>query len=432
MASNPQLTSPPVRVRVEAGDSDSFDRSFTDSFRIGRGSECEVCLEADVVSRVHVEVAFESEQWWVRDLGSTNGTYVDGSRIQRVSLDKELRLQIARDGPVLCLTVEIRVAVPDTDVTAKSSHPEGSMEHYVRHYLGTGESAAPAGDHTMMIRRAFATVQTKQRRKYTLAVAAALGLVGLLMTYAAFQRFQLDAGDVARRKMTKELEGLRQAASAVFDEMKTLDLQIAQLKSVVEAAEQVQLRDQLQRLEDSRRRMATRYDGYIEELGTYRKLNDDEKVVYKMARVFNESEFGMPAGFVNSVRDSIQNYWQGPAGRRRFAQAVQLAQREGYVSNIVKTMQEHGLPAQFFYLALQESDFNIKAVGPPTRWGRAKGMWQFIPATALRYGLDAGPYADNKTVDPQDERHDWRSRRKRRLAIFRLSTARLPRRLDCW
>jgi len=237
-------------------------------------------------------------------------------------------------------------------------------------------------------------------------VAAALGVVGLLMTYAAFQRFQLDAGDAARRKMTKELEGLRQAASAVFDEMKTLDLQIAQLKSVVEAAEQVQLRDQLQRLEDSRQRMATRYDGYVEELGTYRKLNDNEKVVYKMARVFNESEFGMPAGFVNSVRDSIQNYWQGPAGRRRFAQAVQLAQREGYVSLIVKTMQEHGLPAQFFYLALQESDFNIKAVGPPTRWGRAKGMWQFIPTTALRYWLDAGPYADNKTVDPQDERHD--------------------------
>jgi soluble lytic murein transglycosylase-like protein len=70
-------------------------------------------------------------------------------------------------------------------------------------------------------------------------------------------------------------------------------------------------------------------------------------------------------------------------------------------------MAEYGLPPQFYYLALQESDFNVHAIGPLTRWGRAKGLWQFIPSTALQYGLDPGPMSNDPLVDWQDERHDF-------------------------
>jgi soluble lytic murein transglycosylase-like protein len=73
---------------------------------------------------------------------------------------------------------------------------------------------------------------------------------------------------------------------------------------------------------------------------------------------------------------------------------------------IVKTLRAHGLPPELFYLALQESRFDPAAVGPRTRWGIAKGMWQFIPKTARRYGLELGPRVDQRVTDPQDERHD--------------------------
>ena len=43
------------------------------------------------------------------------------------------------------------------------------------------------------------------------------------------------------------------------------------------------------------------------------------------------------------------------------------------------------LPPQYFYLAMQESDFIPNRSGPPTRLGFAKGMWQFIPETGKRY-----------------------------------------------
>ncbi|MDL1892470.1 lytic transglycosylase domain-containing protein, partial [Sphingobacteriales bacterium CHB3] len=60
----------------------------------------------------------------------------------------------------------------------------------------------------------------------------------------------------------------------------------------------------------------------------------------------------------------------------------------------------------YFYLGLQESDFIREQVGPQTRFGVAKGMWQFIATTAQEYGLKVGPLAALAKFDPADERHD--------------------------
>jgi pSer/pThr/pTyr-binding forkhead associated (FHA) protein len=50
---------------------------------IGRGSDCQIRLDDDYSSTRHARL-FQSEgQWWVEDLGSTNGTYLDGQRVTR-------------------------------------------------------------------------------------------------------------------------------------------------------------------------------------------------------------------------------------------------------------------------------------------------------------------------------------------------------------
>jgi membrane-bound lytic murein transglycosylase D len=79
----------------------------------------------------------------------------------------------------------------------------------------------------------------------------------------------------------------------------------------------------------------------------------------------------------------------------------------GYPKKIVAEFQKQNLPAQFFYLAMQESDFDELAVGRTTRWGIAKGMWQFIPETGTRFGLKIGPLSGFRRADPVDERHNW-------------------------
>jgi pSer/pThr/pTyr-binding forkhead associated (FHA) protein len=48
---------------------------------VGRGSDAAIRLDDDYVSTRHARVAASGDQWYVEDLGSTNGTYVGAARI---------------------------------------------------------------------------------------------------------------------------------------------------------------------------------------------------------------------------------------------------------------------------------------------------------------------------------------------------------------
>jgi hypothetical protein len=48
---------------------------------IGRGTDAAIRLDDDYVSTRHARIASSGDQWFVEDLGSTNGTYVGTARI---------------------------------------------------------------------------------------------------------------------------------------------------------------------------------------------------------------------------------------------------------------------------------------------------------------------------------------------------------------
>ena len=48
---------------------------------IGRGSDAAIRLDDDYVSTRHARIAASGDQWFVEDLGSTNGTYIGTARI---------------------------------------------------------------------------------------------------------------------------------------------------------------------------------------------------------------------------------------------------------------------------------------------------------------------------------------------------------------
>jgi len=53
-----------------------------DVFRVGKSDENDLALSDQAVSRVHFEIVRAPKGWLVRDLGSTNGTFLDGAEIQ--------------------------------------------------------------------------------------------------------------------------------------------------------------------------------------------------------------------------------------------------------------------------------------------------------------------------------------------------------------
>ncbi len=58
----------------------------SDEVVLGRGSDCDVQIDRDSVSRRHARVYRENNQWMAEDLESTNGTYVNDVPIQRSPL----------------------------------------------------------------------------------------------------------------------------------------------------------------------------------------------------------------------------------------------------------------------------------------------------------------------------------------------------------
>lgn len=91
-------------------------RLSDDGITIGRSTECDVSLDDYTVSRNHARIRFEDGRFYLYDLGSANGTFVNGERV----LKHELR---DRDETTIGETSFIfkEVATPD-DMTADARH----------------------------------------------------------------------------------------------------------------------------------------------------------------------------------------------------------------------------------------------------------------------------------------------------------------------
>ena len=508
----------PQSLSVEGDDGAwTFDRPFT----IGRDAACDVVVDSARSSRRHVELIPADGGWRLTDLGSANGTYVDGTRVETGYVASPTDLQIGEGGPHLRLSFGLTApvasstpipsastpasstpAAPEpldpfrptadelaTDVPpaaagdpagrpydhsatpttsplpsgegqslprtrsggeglsapnelpnpnstddaptlppqdtpgsnelangspadASSTPPDASSDDgnsdglryddVVERYFGDDVDESGMGDRTRFIRQAYGDLQQaqtvateKQHSRYRKLIAAALVVSVLALAYAGYQEVRV--------------RGLLANAEDIFYELRSVEVELAQRE--ISIAQQIESNPQLEdsltvdleRSRATRRRIAARYDKYVSDAGFYDGKSSEEELIHRTARAFGESELTIPPEFVDEVKVQIR-YWKNG---RRFVEGVRRAQVEGHDVAAVRALRRHGMPTEFFYLALQESDFKTRAVGPWTRYGHAKGAWQFIPETGHRYGLTPGPLVDTNQYDPLDERHDF-------------------------
>lgn len=381
---------PEIRVHIEKGTAIESRYRFARTFRIGRAEECDIRFLEEDVSRVHAEVRFHAGAWRISDLGSSNGVWINGRKIKEAPLKKTVTVELSPGGTALSF------AVPEKNAERKrlfffrkSADEDAALKEYAAHYFGDarGENI---GEHTMMVRRAYQRVKKKEKRFYFGIIAVCICLF-------------LAAGGYAVHKH-REFQKQKALAEDIFYAMKSLELEFADVLRDARTSRDKKLEKTVQVYRARRREMESSYERFIRNLNVYKNAADEkERLIMKEARIFGECEVDIPEGFKAEVLKYIEKWKSTP----RLAGAVQRARQNGYARKIREVMEEYDLPPQFFYLALQESGFDVDACGPRTRYGIAKGAWQFIPATARDYGLRIGPLADQPVPDPEDDRHQF-------------------------
>jgi pSer/pThr/pTyr-binding forkhead associated (FHA) protein len=103
--SDGSLDHPGSGASVPSGASITVTRGFyegleipvdRDWFVIGRGRTADLVLSEPTISRAHAAIGYENEEFFVQDLGSTNGTGVNGQREPRSALKDGDELQLGK------------------------------------------------------------------------------------------------------------------------------------------------------------------------------------------------------------------------------------------------------------------------------------------------------------------------------------------------
>lgn len=93
-----------VKLVMFKADGERKDFSVTNEVTVvGRGEKCDLRIPLLSVSRRHCEITLAGQEVKLKDLGSSNGTYVNNKRINEVALEPGDRVVV---GPVI-FTVQI-------------------------------------------------------------------------------------------------------------------------------------------------------------------------------------------------------------------------------------------------------------------------------------------------------------------------------------
>lgn len=105
---------------------------------VGRASDLDLVLVEDMVSRKHAKMVAQNGTLSITDLGSTNGTFVNGEKIRRTDLKRNDRILIG--------TSIIKV-IPASEMTMDVGQDPGSLRQMMEDLAGRApESSTMSGD----------------------------------------------------------------------------------------------------------------------------------------------------------------------------------------------------------------------------------------------------------------------------------------------
>jgi hypothetical protein len=331
--------------------------------RVGRAPDNHVVVEGDnasTVSLYHIEISKDDSCCRLRDLGSTNGTWVNEERVSEANITAPATIRLGSQGPEFSLVEE--VAAPEVlDRTIEAPHAElagsaktESTESPYEKLLSAAVARARrlrlhgVGGETMNIMRSMVdqAVAQMHRRTHRRFRIVGLSLVIALVAVSLFAALKITA--------------LRRQKSAIDTHIRQID---AQLQKAGEGMDT---------------------DRLISQLGDYSKEGESlqQSLLYRISvrgdsdfvtgelrsvmAEFGAEVYSIPPDFI----DRVNHYIQQDQGPDRPVIAHALIQASGKLQTIQQILRKEELPVDLAYIPLVESSLDANkasaagAVGP--------------------------------------------------------------------
>ena len=357
-----------------------------DVVRIGRSADNDIILDDEPrVSARHLEIRCVDGAYWVYDLHSTNGTYLNGELVQEAMVQAPASIQLGNSGPELDFVLEDAAADPNETLIATAPWPETTDGSHP----DAGSAASISQDHEKLLSSAVARARRARNNGYFDQTATIMRA----MLDEALQR--------TSRKFKIAIAGLVVALAAVSAygfwqignlkrEKRGLDSQMQKIEILLEKADQnpAQTEQLLERLDQFQGQAKA-----LENTVLYRMVareNEDPvtRGIRSLMTEFGAETYSIPPEFLEEVNRFIRRY-QGPD---RGTTERALGEARSSMESMREIFEHDNLPPDLADMALAESGMS----GGGTSTAGAVGWWQFTPATARHYGLRVDGQVDDR------------------------------------
>jgi pSer/pThr/pTyr-binding forkhead associated (FHA) protein len=367
--------------------------------RIGRAPESDVRFDAQrdtLVSNHHAEIRFQDGQYVVVDVGSTNGTLLNGKLVRTHALRSGDKIAFGgQGGPEVRFEIEEifrsartnGIAVPLQTPIASVRRPPPAVrapsqdaaalarEAQLRISQARARSGGQASGQTMFImadtmKQVEAATEKKDRKRtgriVLTIVALSLAGFGALGFVIWQQKKQIEEILHKKDNLDRQIARLQVAMQVESDPEKLASLE-EQLTMLTGKAQ-----DAIGELQKKDKGEAEKIEQSGDEL--------DREIRHILSK-FNAQTYAVPPIFKERLKHYIERNVR-QSGTRSIHR-----RKQQYWPLIVKEFSALGLPEEMGYVAWQESGFDPLAESA----AKAKGMWQFMDFRAREFGMRVDP-----------------------------------------
>jgi Transglycosylase SLT domain/FHA domain len=402
-------------------------KEVASSVTLGRSSDNDLVFigeNSGIVSARHALVALKSQTLWLRDLDSTNGTFVGKTKVtERELLGGEI-ISLGPSGPAMRVLV---VDAPDprqneTDIFLLSAQATTIMPQLDVGLLAKSPNRI-AGNRSLILemakrlRRTHSPQEVMQGLLHDPERLARLLQGGIMPERVADWMGGLGHKFAKSRRRIFWIGGILGAfllaaisvlgfqnlnyrakikkQGTLLSQIHDLETGLGSIKGTDSASSSEKVKLVRQLLDAERELFLIRDKLRIPDRApTYRlPLGAD---VHMVLEELGKKGFIVPESFIESVQEQIE-YFTAPANRGTLIRG--FARKPMFEALIRQELDRAKLPMDFLYIAMQESLLDSMALSG----NGARGLWQLVPETAREYGLQV-PEAWEILPPEEDER----------------------------